>query len=151
MANLPTLDYQTKFGRVQQDNAGVITFTGNAPTIQDWILRHTSLQKTLYNLQILRLALGNPVERNRYITWKREHLMKIGTNSTTLFRMEFERFMSAGSPEHVARKRARVAADAYKKSMIEQHDKQFPDEFTYEQALRLLKVDKPEKKNRKDF
>lgn len=148
---LPKLKYSTKFGPIESDELGKITYTptlGDKATVADWILRHSGLQKTLYNMQLLINAISkDPLNRERYVLWKRQHLGQIAENATNLFRMEFKRFLESGAPENIARSKAMKAAEEYKKKMLESHNKQFPDEFTYEQAVKLLRFDKGDKKN----
>lgn len=147
--SLTATEYNMKFGKITTTDAGTVTFDAHKATVEDWIYRHTGLQKFSYGLLLIGLALSDSEsDRKKYLGLKSASLHAIAENTSKLFNMEFTRLLSEGLPEHVIRKRANKFAREYENRLMKDHDEQFPDEFTYEQAIKLLKIERINKKNK---
>lgn len=153
--NLPQLDVDTQFAQIHLAQNGSVTIGPNdwkTPNIKDWILRHEGLQKSIWGHTLAILALGDQNARNQYITLKRQDLNDIAKNVTNMFTMEYQRYINAGMPQHIARDKAKKFAEQYKLKMLETHNKQYPDDMSHEQVMKLFRIErsKDKKKHNKD-
>ena len=129
-------------GNLNINAGGVLTYTENNAYIKDWIYRHEGLQKAIYNHQLLIEALGDNAARGRYIALKRNHLNGIALNLRDMFKMEFKRYLEAGMTQELAKAKAMKFTTEYKKKALEQHNKQYPEDFNYVHVMKLLEVKK---------
>lgn len=122
-------------------------FTPKNDNINDWIYRHEGLQKAIYNHQIVIEAISSP---NNFVEKKRLDLNRIAINMRDMVRMEFKRYLEAGNTQESAKSKALKFANEYKKKALASHQKQYPEDLSYTNLMRLLEIKKVVSDNKKD-
>lgn len=143
-------DIRINEGRIQIGNDGNLNiggFTPNDSDINDWIYRHEGLQKAIYNHQIVIEAISSP---NDFVEKKRLDLNRIAINMRDMVRMEFKRYLEAGNTQESAKSKALKFANEYKKKALASHQKQYPEDLSYTNLMRLLEIKKVVSDNKKD-
>lgn len=120
---------------------GVITNpVPNVPTMMDWVYRHEGLQKAIYNHTVLIDAVtGNG---DAYALKKKQDLNSIAIKVRNLFKLEFGHQLERGQTQEVAKEKALKFANGYKKQLLDEHEKQFPSDMSYNNMIKLLDIKK---------
>lgn len=114
---------------------------------RDFIYRHEGLQRAILGHTTVITALDNNT-KNDYITAKRLDLNKIAGNLRDLFLMEYRRNLESGFTQEYSKNKAKKMANEFKTRALKQHHSQYPEDFKYEEVMRLLEVKKKEVKEK---
>lgn len=127
------------------DGSGKLTLSqdnGQEQYSEDLILRLEGLQRAIYNHYIVSKIIGDGTAKGQYIELKRKDLAKITDNLKQLFLMEYKRQTETGISLENAKKKALSAVGEYKQKCLKQHYKQFPDNISHGEIMRLLTIEK---------
>lgn len=112
---------------------------------RDLIYRHEGLQRAILGHTTVITALKKDT-KDDYITAKRLDLNKIAGNLRDLFLMEYRRNLESGFTQEYSKNKAKKMANEFKTRALKQHHSQYPEDFKYEEVMRLLEVKKKEVK-----
>lgn len=125
---------------------GLTKFTEDSQYLEDFILRVEGLQKAIYNHILVSKIIGPEDKKKEYIAAKRKDLAGLTENLKTLFVMEYKRWLEAGASQDSAKKKALSTVNEYKQKCLKQHQKQFPDNISHGELMRLLTIEKVKSK-----
>lgn len=127
------------------DEKGALTFNQDdrqKDYSEDLILRLEGLQRAIYNHYIVSKIIGDGTAKGQYIDLKRKDLAKIIDNLKQLFLMEYKRQTETGISLENAKKKALSAVGEYKQKCLKQHYKQFPDNISHGELMKMLTIEK---------
>lgn len=134
-------------GRFEITDKGRGTFNpANLPYNRDFVYRHEGLERAIMGHTSVITAL-DPLTRNNYIDAKRLDLNRIANNLKELFVLEYRRNLESGFTQEKSKERAKKMANDFKVRALKQHNSRYPEDFKYEEVMRLLDVKKKEPKD----
>jgi len=119
----------------------------NVPYNRDFIYRHEGLERAIMGHTTVITAL-DPATKDAYIVAKRADLNRIAGNLRDLFVMEYRRNLESGFTQDKSKEKAKKMANEFKVRALKQHNSRFPEDFKYEEVMRLLDVKKKEPKEK---
>lgn len=128
---------------------GVDMANVNEPYNRDLVYRHEGLERAIMGHTTVITALNSNIGvRNGYIAAKRLDLNRIAGNLRDLFVMEYRRNLESGFTQDKSKEKAKKMANEFKVRALKQHNSRYPEDFKYEEVMRLLDVKKKEPKEK---
>lgn len=144
--NINLFEGQFGVGATGRGDFGVNMANVNEAYNRDLIYRHEGLQRAILGHTTVIMAFESNTTKNNYITAKRLDLNKIAGNLRDLFLMEYRRNLESGFTQEYSKNKAKKMANEFKTRALKQHHSQYPEDFKYEEVMRLLEVKKKEVK-----